>query len=85
MDLLLVRRLKPWTCNIGKRLVRSPKVYVRVSGLAHALLNITSFNALLGHPVVDGSWEGLVIENIVAVAGSRAQPFFLPHSGRSRD
>jgi predicted AAA+ superfamily ATPase len=81
VDLLLVRRLKPWTFNIGKRLVRSPKVYVRDSGLAHALLNITSFNELLGHPVVGGSWEGFVIENIMAVAGSRTQPFFYRTAG----
>ena len=67
-DLLLVRRLKPWTFNIGKRLVRSPKIYVRDSGITHALLNIGSYNDLLGHPVVGGSWEGFVIENIMSVA-----------------
>lgn len=75
-DLLLVRRLKPWTFNIGKRLVRSPKIYVRDSGITHALLNISSYNNLLGHPVVGGSWEGFVIENIMTVAPSRAQPFY---------
>lgn len=63
-DLLLVRRLKPWTFNIGKRLVRSPKIYIRDSGIAHALLNIGSYNDLLGHPVMGGSWEGFVIEKI---------------------
>jgi len=61
--------------------VRSPKVYVRDSGLAHALLNITSFNELLGHPVVGGSWEGFVIENILAVAGPRVQPYFYRSAG----
>lgn len=81
VDLLLVRRLKPWTFNIGKRLVRSPKVCVRDSGLTHALLNIASFNELLGHPVVGGSWEGFVIENIMGVAGSHAQPFFYRTAG----
>jgi predicted AAA+ superfamily ATPase len=75
-DLLLVRRLKPWTFNIGKRLVRSPKIYVRDSGITHALLNISNYNNLLGHPVVGGSWEGFVIENIMAVAPSRVQPFY---------
>jgi predicted AAA+ superfamily ATPase len=65
-DLLLVRRLQPWTFNIGKRLVRSPKIYVRDSGLVHTLLNIKEMNELLGHPVVGGSWEGFVIENIIS-------------------
>lgn len=76
VDLLLVRRLQPWTFNIGKRLVRSPKVYVRDSGITHSLLNIESYNDLLGHPVVGGSWEGFVIENILSVAPSRVQPFY---------
>lgn len=80
-DLLLVRRLKPWTFNIGKRLVRSPKIYVRDSGITHALLNISTYNDLLGHPVVGGSWEGFVIENIMAVAPSRVQPFYFGTPG----
>lgn len=75
-DLLLVRRLKPWTSNVGKRLIKSPKIYVRDSGLAHALLNIQDYNTLLGHPVVGGSWEGFVIENIMAVIPSRVQPYY---------
>jgi uncharacterized protein len=75
-DLLLVRRLKPWTINIGKRLVRSPKIYVRDSGITHALLNITTSNDLLGHPVVGGSWEGFVIENILSVIPARVQPYY---------
>ena len=69
VDLLLVRRLKPWTVNVGKRLVRSPKkAYVGDSGIAHALLNISTYNDVLGHPVVGGSWEGFVIENVMSVA-----------------
>lgn len=76
VDLLLVRRLQPWTANVGKRLVRSPKVYVRDSGITHSLLNILSYNDLLGHPVVGGSWEGFVIENILSVAPSNAIPFY---------
>ena len=76
VDLLLVRRLKPWTYNVGKRLVRSPKVYVRDSGITHALLNIADQNQLLGHPVIGGSWEGFVIENILSVAPAGVQPFF---------
>jgi predicted AAA+ superfamily ATPase len=81
VDLLLVRRLKPWTKNIGKRLVRSPKVYVRDSGMAHALLYIATVNDLLGHPVVGGSWEGFVIENIMAIAPSDVQPYYYRTSG----
>lgn len=75
-DLLLVRRLKPWTANVGKRLIKAPKIYVRDSGITHALLNIPDFNTLLGHPVVGGSWEGFVIENIMSVAPSRVQPYY---------
>ncbi len=76
VDLLLVRRLKPWTFNIGKRLVRSPKIYIRDSGITHALLNIGNYSELLGHPVVGGSWEGFVIENIMSVAPTNVQPFY---------
>jgi len=76
VDLLLVRRLKPWTFNISKRLVRSPKVYIRDSGITHALLNIANYTDLLGHPVVGGSWEGFVVENIMSVAPLNAQPFY---------
>lgn len=76
VDLLLVRRLQPWTTNEGKRLVKSPKVYVRDSGITHALLNIGSYNELLGHPVAGGSWEGFVIENILSAAPANARPYF---------
>jgi len=76
-DLLLVRRLKPWTANVGKRLIKSPKIYVRDSGITHALLNIPDYNSLLGHPVVGGSWEGFVIENIMSVAPPRVQPYYM--------
>ena len=76
VDLLLVRRLKPWTFNIGKRLVRSPKIYIRDSGITHALLNIGNYTELLGHPVVGGSWEGFVIENIMSAAPPNVQPFY---------
>jgi len=76
VDLLLVRRLQPWTSNIGKRLVKSPKVYVRDSGITHALLNIQRYNDLLGHPVAGGSWEGFVIENILSASPDNALPFY---------
>lgn len=68
VDLLFVRRLPPYAANLGKRSVKSPKVYIRDSGLAHALLGIGEYPALLGHPVVGGSWEGFVIENLIAAA-----------------
>ncbi len=76
VDLLLVRRLSPRLVNVGKRLVRSPKVYVRDSGLVHALLGLADKEALLGHPVLGASWEGMVIENLLAVLGDRALPSF---------
>ncbi|MGV1776799.1 ATP-binding protein [Agrobacterium fabrum] len=66
VDLLLVRRLEPWHANIGKRLVKSPKIYVGDSGIAHALLGLGSTEQLLGHPIVGASWEGFVIETLVA-------------------
>ncbi len=58
VDLLLIRRLQSLHANIGKRLVKLPKVYVRDSGLVHALLGIGDYNTLAGHPVVGVSWEG---------------------------
>lgn len=76
VDLLLVRRLQPWFSNVGKRLVRSPKIYVRDSGIVHGLLNLGSMELLLGHPVVGSSWEGFAIENILAVAPDWVQPYF---------
>jgi uncharacterized protein len=68
VDLLLVRRLSAWHHNAGKRLVKSPKVYVRDSGLAHALLGIRDKEALLGHPVAGQTWESFVTESLIAVA-----------------
>jgi predicted AAA+ superfamily ATPase len=76
VDLLLVRRLPPWHANLGKRLVKSPKVYVRDSGLVHALLGIADKEALLAHPVVGQSWECFVIENLLACAPDDVQGHF---------
>ena len=76
VDLLLVRRLRPWSGNLGKRLVKSPKIYVRDSGLVHALLELENRDAILGHPVASFSWEGFAVENLIAAAGKRYQPFF---------
>ncbi len=75
-DLLLVRRLEPWSANAGKRLVRSPKVYVRDSGIVHALLGIGEFETLLSHPVAGPSWEGFAIENLIAAAPPGTQAGF---------
>lgn len=74
--LLLLRRLPPWHSNIGKRLVKSPKVYLRDSGLVHALLDIESKETLLSHPVVGASWEGFCIENLLSCAPANVQSYF---------
>lgn len=66
VDLLLVRRLPPWSGNVLKRLVRSPKIYLRDSGLVHTLLGLKTEEDLLSHPIAGGSWEGFVIENILS-------------------
>lgn len=76
VDLLLVRKLPPYAANIKKRLVKSAKIYVRDSGITHALLNIKTYNDLLGHPVVGKSWEGFVIENIMAVLPEGAEAYY---------
>ena len=81
VDLLLVRRLPPWHANLGKRLVKSPKVYVRDSGLVHALLNISDKETLLGHPVVGQSWVCFVVENLLVCASTKAQGYFYRSSG----
>ena len=67
VDLLLVRRLPAYRTNVNKRLVKSPKVYVRDSGVLHALLGIGNREALFGHPILGASWEGFVIDNIASV------------------
>ncbi len=76
VDLLLVRRLPPWLSNTGKRLIRSPKVYVRDSGLVHALLGVSNLDDLLGHPIVGNSWEGYVIENLLRALPPHVEAYF---------
>lgn len=76
VDLMLVRRLQPWHENAGKRVVKSPKVFVRDSGLVHALLGLGSIESVLGHPVVGGSWEGFAIETLIAAAPIGTEHFF---------
>lgn len=75
-DLLLIRTLRPWAGNIGKRLVKAPKIYIRDSGLTHALLNLTTMNDILGHPVVGASWESFVIENLLSCLPVGVTPWF---------
>ncbi len=75
VDLQLVRRLRPWSGNVGKRLVKAPKVYVRDSGLVHALLGIGSLHDLSGHPVCGPSYEGFCIDNLLAAAGPQCAPY----------
>jgi len=76
VDLLLVRRLTPFHANIKKRLVKAPKVYVRDTGLLHALLGIGTYNDLAGHPIIGASWEGLVIENLLSISPPRTSATF---------
>jgi predicted AAA+ superfamily ATPase len=76
VDLMLVRRLQPYQANISKRLVKSPKVYVRDSGIVHALLQVPNYDALLGHPISGASWEGHAIENLIRVAPAGTVPLF---------
>lgn len=75
-DLLLLRRLMPYEANVGKRLTRSPKLYLRDSGLVHALLGIDSLEGLLSHPVAGSSYEGFVIENLLQALPEGAQGYF---------
>jgi predicted AAA+ superfamily ATPase len=75
-DLYLLRRLPPLEANVGKRLIRSPKVYLRDSGLVHALLGLRTLDDLLGHPVVGASWEGFVVENLLRVLPEGGEAYF---------
>jgi len=89
LDLLhqtyMLRVLPPLTANLGKRLVKSPKVFIRDTGLLHALHGIRGFNDLLGHPVHGASWEGFVIDNILALAGEWKASFYRTSSGNEID
>ena len=76
IDLFLLRRLMPWHSNVGKRLVKSPKIYVRDSGILHALLAIANKESLLGHAVVGASYEGFVIETLLSQAPAHCTPYF---------
>ena len=75
-DTFIVRQLAPFSTNLKKRLVKTPKVYVRDSGLLHALLGIHNHEQLQGHPVVGASWEGMIIEQILSILPNGVAPYF---------
>lgn len=83
IDLLLVRKLYPWHGNIKKRLVKSPRTYIRDSGIVHSLLQIPNYEALLSHPVFGKSWEGFVLETIINTLPPGIHPFFYRTSAGS--
>ncbi len=86
VDLQLVRRLRPWSVNSGKRLVKAPKVYVRDSGLVHALLGLGNLHDLAGHPVCGLSYEGFCIDNLLAAVGTKFIPYtYRTHAGAEID
>ena len=82
---LVVRQLQPWFANIGKREIKSPKLYVRDSGLLHALLGIETFDALESNPKLGASWEGFVIEQVLTAAGDRDAYYWGTQSGAELD
>jgi len=84
-DLMLVRRLPAWSGNVGKRLVRAPKVYVRDSGIVHALLGLQDLDSVLSHPVAGGSWEGFVVEQLISAAPQAQVSFFRTSHGAEVD
>jgi len=84
-DALMVRQLQPWHANLGKRQVKSPKVYVRDSGLLHQFLGIDSEKALLSHPKLGASWEGFVIEQVLATEAHDQAYFWATHQGAEID
>jgi len=77
----MIRQLQPWYENIGKRQVKSPKVYFRDSGILHGLLNLPDFHALTGHPRVGASWEGFALEQTLQVLNLSQAFFWATHGG----
>jgi len=84
-DAFMVRQLQPWHANLRKRQVKAPKIYVRDSGLLHQLLGIDSAKALLNHPKVGASWEGFVIEQVLATEPHDEAYFWATHQGAEID
>lgn len=83
-DFFMVRQLQPWSGNTKKRLVKSPKIYIRDTGLLHNLLQIQSFDHLLGHPIVGASWEGFVVETILNTISSAWTPSYYRSSNQAK-
>ena len=81
----MVRALTPWHENIKKRQVKSPKIYVRDSGLLHALLELASFGAIAGHPKIGASFEGFAIEQFLSCFNTRSASFWATHGGAELD
>jgi predicted AAA+ superfamily ATPase len=84
-DAFVMRQLPPWFQNIAKRQVKSPKVYLRDSGLLHSLLGLPSFAALEGHPKLGASWEGFALEHVLHLTGDRQAYFWATPSGAELD
>jgi len=84
-DAFMVRQLKPWHANLRKRQVKSPKIYIRDSGLLHQLLGIGSDRALLTHPKIGASWEGYVIEEVLHAVHPDDAFFWATHQGAEID
>jgi predicted AAA+ superfamily ATPase len=84
-SMFLVRQLQPWFENLGKRQVKAPKVYVRDSGLLHALLGLGSFHALEEHPKLGASWEGFALEQVLRLTSDREAYFWATHAGAELD
>ena len=84
-QIFIMRTLEPFAANIKKRLVKSPKIYIRDSGLLHALLDIEAQNDLLGHPVYGSSWESFVVENVLSVCHGWRASFYRTSAGAEID
>lgn len=82
---LVLRQIPPWFENLGKRVVKSPKVYVRDSGILHALLRVDDFDTLAGHPKLGASWEGFALEQVLRCVGERDVYFWATHAGAELD
>jgi predicted AAA+ superfamily ATPase len=84
-SLFMVRQLPPWHENLGKRQVKSPKIFIRDSGILHSLLGIRSEKELLGHPKCGASWEGYAIEEVLAAVQPEEAYFWATHQGAELD
>ncbi|MBI4473890.1 MAG: ATP-binding protein [Acidobacteria bacterium] len=84
-SMFLVRQLQPWFENLGKRQVKAPKIYVRDSGLLHALLGVDSFHDLQGHPKLGASWEGFALEHVLHLFAGTEAYFWATYSGAELD